>query len=259
MIPSSHDPAVPPVDPPLPLAGGAADAPPGTAAPALAPAAEAPREGLTRRKRISIELAVVMLVVWVPILFSGLSRDEGFPSGGTEYLIGAVLYGAGVFTLLSYLAWLDGDARAFLGLRRPRPADLGWSVVALVAITVVPRVATTLVLLVVPSGEPATSTDGSWDSAALPAWFSPSYAFVWAWGEEALYRAYLWNRLTELSRRPVLSIVACSALFAISHGYPLAGTLHVFFGGLVLGWMYSARRSLWPLVLAHWTYNLLVT
>ncbi len=253
MLPSSHDPADSPEDPSVPCTGGAAPA-----AEAAPPSAGSPR--LTRRKRISIELALVMLVVWTPLFVDGLrERSEVAAPEGWALPIGGLLYGAGLFALLAYFAWLDGDPRTFLGLRRPRLADLGWSVVALIATAVVSRIAVFLFLaLFSPDGASASPEADRTDVAAW-AWLLPYHWFVWAWLEEALYRAYLWNRLTELSRRPVLSIFVTSALFAVAHGYPLAATLSVFFAGLVLGWMFSARRSLWPLVLAHWTYNLWIT
>jgi membrane protease YdiL (CAAX protease family) len=73
--------------------------------------------------------------------------------------------------------------------------------------------------------------------------------------EEVLYRAYLWGRLTQLTRTSDLSIVISSVLFALAHGYDPATTLSVFTFGLVLGFVFAKSRSLLRVTLAHWGYN----
>ena len=81
---------------------------------------------------------------------------------------------------------------------------------------------------------------------------------VSAFQEEALFRAYLWNRLTELTRQPLLSIAISALLFASGHGYPLDMTLVFFLSASIQGLLFWKVRSLWGLAIGHWLHNLWV-
>ncbi|MSR63202.1 MAG: CPBP family intramembrane metalloprotease [Planctomycetes bacterium] len=74
--------------------------------------------------------------------------------------------------------------------------------------------------------------------------------------EEVFFRAYLWSRLTELSRRPTLSLAVAGLAWTSVHFYTLPSGVGLLLGGWLLGWLFMERRSLWALVLGHWAFNL---
>jgi membrane protease YdiL (CAAX protease family) len=229
-------------------------------APDIAPEPEASAPDLVpraaRRRRIAIETAVALGIVWVPWFAHGiLSAFDPPPPASWGVLLVWSLQGAAVLALVWFLAWMEGDWRRFLGLRRPRFADVLWAAGTFVLILVACDVAWRLALLFrlessAPPRPPVFAQD--------VAWIAPVHYLLFALVEETFYRAYLWRRLRELSGRPVLAIVAVAALFSVAHGYPLADTLSIFVGGLVWGAAFAARRSLWPAVLSHWAFNTFV-
>jgi membrane protease YdiL (CAAX protease family) len=64
--------------------------------------------------------------------------------------------------------------------------------------------------------------------------------------------------LRRIWNRPALTIIVISLLWSLAHAYPIPGSASVFAMGLMMGFYFSARRSLWPLVIAHWGYNVML-
>lgn len=85
-------------------------------------------------------------------------------------------------------------------------------------------------------------------------------ASVGALFEELFFRGYLISRLEELTGNVWIGVVISAFFFCFGHLYegmlPAALTLGM---GLAFGIAFVGRRSIWPLVLAHATYNLAVT
>jgi membrane protease YdiL (CAAX protease family) len=225
------------------------------AEPAAEPApARAAVASAARRERVALEVAVVLAVLWLPILLSGiLNALEPFPPQNAVEALFGMLAGAGGLALIGYLAWLGGEGPKLFALGRPRGADALWAagtfVVLVLAGDAVGRLAAFFPFdehAYGPRLEPGAT------------WLAPLYYLFWAAYEEVLFRAYLWSRLRALTGRPWLAIVATSVLFSAYHVYPLAGSVAVFVHGLVFGAAFLARRSLWPLVLSHWAFNLFV-
>jgi membrane protease YdiL (CAAX protease family) len=217
-------------------------------------AAADPSMRAARRKRIAFEVAAVVAVVWLPLfasrfLFAGDPRPQDL-AATTLWL----LQGLGILVLVAFLAWLDGDWRRFLGLRPPRVSDLAWGAGTFVAMHLGAFLAYLVAFAL--GVEPVEEQWQPHEPSA--AWIAPLDFLVWALVEEVLFRAYLWSRLRELSGRPLLSIVVVAAMFSAYHGYGLEGSLAVFASGLVLGVVFAARRSLWPVVLAHWAVNMVL-
>jgi len=74
--------------------------------------------------------------------------------------------------------------------------------------------------------------------------------------EELVFRAFLITRLaTLLGHHHVWIVTLAAALFALTHGYPAAGTLQVFAAGLVWGAVFVRTRSLPRLVVSHWVLD----
>jgi membrane protease YdiL (CAAX protease family) len=232
-----------------------------TGAPAAAkeqpaePDAHDPAAIAARRKRIAVELGVGLAVVWLPSIASGIwSSGEAPPPRDLSYVMWSLFQAAGILALIAYFAWLDGDWRRMLGLGRPRiVAEAVWSLIAFFAFFIAHDLAYRLTVVF---GE-MTPEPHLFEEQVK--WLALPYFLVWAAVEEAFYRAYVWTRLSELSRRPWLSIVVTALLFSASHGYPLLDSVSIFFMGLALGGIFWARRSLWPLVLGHCAFNVFLT
>ena len=206
-----------------------------------------------RRKRITFEVALVILVIWVPWLASGIwTAVAPFPPSDWAVTLWGLLQGSGTLALLAYLAWLDGDWRRLLGLERPRIVkEIAWAFVVFVALLVAHSLAYRITVAL--GLEYALGTGRSFASDAR--WLTPFYFALFALIEEVFYRAYLWRRFTELSGRPTLSLLIVSVLFTVGHAYPLASSVSVLFFGLTLACFFRFRPSVWPLVLAHWAFN----
>jgi hypothetical protein len=84
-------------------------------------------------------------------------------------------------------------------------------------------------------------------------------ATVWAPAiEELTFRGLLYATLrTRLG--VVTSVVLSAALFALPHGYGVAGSLSVLLSGVLWAVAYERTRSLWPGLLAHCANNVLST
>ena len=221
------------------------------AAPPTSPAAP----DATRRKRILLELGMVLSILWVPFFAAGFWNAVEDPPWSLAGMQWHTLHGVGLLALLFYLAWLEGDWRRFLGLRRPRLlVEILWGIGVLVAMHVANYLAFRLTY-----GLGVKWEDASWAGReSVPSWLFVLSFFVFAWVEEVFYRAYLWNRLNELTRRPLLSIAISSLLFSAAHVYPLGASLGLWLSGAILGALFLTRRSLWALVLGHWLFNLLL-
>jgi membrane protease YdiL (CAAX protease family) len=89
---------------------------------------------------------------------------------------------------------------------------------------------------------------------------------VWtlaAFGEELVYRAYLMNRVADVTGRSsvawVVSLVVVSIVFGVGHlSQGLAGVIANISAGLVYGGLYLASgRNLWAPIIAHGVYDTL--
>ncbi|MGE0330897.1 MAG: CPBP family intramembrane glutamic endopeptidase [Ramlibacter sp.] len=95
------------------------------------------------------------------------------------------------------------------------------------------------------------------------AWLTCVYfAATAALGEELIYRALPWLYaqavVPERWRRAVY-VLATSTVFALAYSEQgIGGILATFWFGVVTARMYSRYRSLWPLVLGHFLYDLVV-
>jgi len=209
-----------------------------------------------RRKRIALELGVAILVIWVPGLVGGIWRAvEPQPPQGTVATLWGLLHVAGILALLAYFAWLDGDWRQLLGLERPRIwKELAWGAAAFVAVLVAHHLASRITLVLGLDQGPVQG----YRLAPEARWLAPFDFALHALNEEVFFRAYLWRRFTELTRRPTLSLVIASALFSAAHVYPISYSISVLFFGLTFAAFFRTRPSVWPLVLAHWAFNLFV-
>jgi len=99
------------------------------------------------------------------------------------------------------------------------------------------------------------------NTAALPGMLL-TMIFVAGFGEETLFRGFLFERLGKLMGRGagarIAIVTLTSAFFAGLHfrEQGLAGVEQAAITGLVFGTMYSVTGSLWPVVVAHAAFDL---
>ena len=76
--------------------------------------------------------------------------------------------------------------------------------------------------------------------------------------EEFLYRGFLFRGLQNRFG-PWVSALISSAIFATYHWYSPAGWVSVFMFGMLLCWVTRRCGTLWPCIIAHALYNLVLT
>lgn len=202
-----------------------------------------------------------------------LILSVALPSGQLSSLLPPIAF---LYVPLAALLWKKQDVSRY-GLRAPRLDPR--TVVILVAVC-----AATLLPFVWGFGFwQRRVLDRTADFGRLPAWWAIGRNFVFqalivAVPEEFFFRGYLQTRLWEWSRpraehrtdprnsvkgydlSTILSLLAASALFAMSH---LIGSFHIsrlltFFPGLVFGFLWWKTRELWTAVIYHAVCNTLL-
>jgi len=99
------------------------------------------------------------------------------------------------------------------------------------------------------------------NAAALP-WMVATVLISASFGEEVLFRGYLFERLGRLLGRGraalVATVVLSSALFALAHyqGQGLPGVEQAVVTGLVFGGIFAWRRRIWFVMVAHAAFDL---
>ena len=80
-----------------------------------------------------------------------------------------------------------------------------------------------------------------------------------AFSEEVITRAYLITRLSQLFRSPRAAVFVAAIAFTVYHVYwGLLGTVYVFGIGLMFGVAFLLLRRIWPLVISHALFNILL-
>ncbi|MEK7355434.1 MAG: CPBP family intramembrane glutamic endopeptidase, partial [Bdellovibrionota bacterium] len=86
--------------------------------------------------------------------------------------------------------------------------------------------------------------------------------------EELVFRFFLWQPVESLTKKPVLALVVCAALFSYSHFHPIwflppelasfltYQTAYTFVLGLACGYWVWRGRSLAGAILTHFFFNL---
>lgn len=76
--------------------------------------------------------------------------------------------------------------------------------------------------------------------------------------EEWIYRGVLFGALAE-KWGPGFAAVGSSLIFSTLHFYSWRGGIDIFFVGLAFCWIYRRSGSLWPGIMVHAAYNLILT
>jgi uncharacterized protein len=202
------------------------------------------------RAALLLECAVLLLVIWVPLTVGPRVADVRAVSKVALFELYELVVFLGMIALIHFMIWRNGESFRHLAWRPVKPhKEVLWAVVVLLA-------ARTAAVL-----DYALFGPYAGDPNAVPPELKGLTVLVLlssAVFEEAFYRGYLWNRFRRLSRSPGLTLIATSVFFAAAHPYPLRDLLSVFGFGLVMGLFRLQGRSLTRLILAHWTFNLLL-
>ena len=146
-----------------------------------------------------------------------------------------------------------------LGLRLPRPVDLGWGIggAALMVATIEAVGAIEERALHLKISETAVDLLKSAHGPALAA-FAVFAVVAAPFVEELIFRGFLLNAFRRYVPAPV-AVLLSGALFGLAHGDPrsAAAVLPLAAGGLVLGAVYYRSGSLVSSMIAHGTFNLI--
>ncbi len=213
--------------------------------------------GSETRRLLVLELVAVVLLAFVPGWY-GAVADHVWPHEHVSRTF--IEFESGMFlvclsevaVVLAFVA-RSSEGMAAFGLTRPR-----WIADPLIGIAGFSVVAPLLLTLpkLFPSSSPGPHArpEGAIEVALLVL----SLGFS-AFSEELIARGYLVTRLERLLRSRAASLVVSAALFASWHAYQGPdGVLRTFAFGLVLGGLFVGLRRLWPLVVLHAAWNLVV-
>jgi len=219
----------------------------------------------TNKLAILLEIAVVFVPLYVLLFISNrLGGDDFLPLGGELSLLGGPLVNLGlVVTIASFwvVSKIRGSTWSDFGAARPK--SWGRTILMGIGVTLGIIVSFTLLMPLITLAFPNTQVDNSrFDilHGNLPnlilnvvaAWFTAAFL------EELLWRGYLMNRLLDLQGKKtklawVVSLVGSAIIFGLGHTYQgLGGVIRIAVIGLLFGASFlSARRNLWPVIIAH--------
>ena len=188
---------------------------------------------------------------------------RGFGPLGILFLVVILLAGNIIGTVL-VLIWvrLTGTPWREIGYVRDTP----WlrTVVAGIAIGVVLKLLLKAIVMPLIGAPPANAAYHylAGNPAALPGILF-TVIVGGGFGEETIWRGYLFERMGRLMKPGVLAnvimVLITSVLFALAHipGQGLPGAEQAVVTGLVFGTMYALSRSIWLQMIAHAAYDVL--
>jgi membrane protease YdiL (CAAX protease family) len=247
-----------------------------TRAVAGAPAAEDPGAATTPvdRRAIWIEIAAVCGILVIPgwVSIAGGLFERHLRPWGLSWSMSDAFVSLGYFipeiVLVRWVMWRSGAPASEYGWVRLRPVrDLLLGVAVLLAFVLSSGL---FAYLVMPDSDaPATSDADAFlrgvkegtEAPAGPAEWIVFVVFCLVIGlvEELSMRGYLATRLRHLAFSRSGAALVSSAVWSASHLYQglMPCVLHLF-QGLFLAWAFFALKRLWPLVIAHAGFDILL-
>jgi membrane protease YdiL (CAAX protease family) len=203
------------------------------------------------------EVAAVLAVGVIPNLAGALVSLHS-PAPPLPYWLGAcqltVLSACSSFVVL-YLIHRGGEPWSRFGLDMPRFSDvpLGMALVVLWLVLLYLRAA------VRPWSDTSTGYNFVTPRSSAEYGLMVIQNGVAAFSEELIVRAYLITRLAGLLGSPTRAVVLAAVAFASYHVYQgLPPLVDVFLFGLVFGIAYLALGRIWPLVIGHALFNIML-
>ncbi len=207
------------------------------------------------RTALRVELLVVLGLTWVPVVAAGIQRALAPPGSLRGLSPATTLLSLGFVGLLVYLIWRDRGSLASLGVTQVVWwREIAFAVVLVVAAPLLFVLANVLARWI---DLPSWSRDSTTSALVHRGPFTAVALLIGVSAEE-LQRAYVIIRLGDLGARPAVGVFTSALIFTIAHVYSPAGSLPVFFFGLLFGSAFSATRRLPRLLLAHWVTDLIV-
>lgn len=218
------------------------------------------------RHAARVELAVVGFVTALPSLVLGFTLVTS-PSPAPDLpesfvkLAATFLAALGPAVLAAYLLWRAGELRAG-GLGKMAPWPLLWQTALALASFFVAQILVGIVVVVLTalfSGRPAATPEPSTpELTPLYVLTGVLLSIAAGFGEELLFRAYAITRMEDAGW-PRLAIWVPNAVWALLHLYQgWRGPLVLFVMAIPWVFLFRWKRSIWPLVAAHASYDVLV-
>ena len=168
------------------------------------------------------------------------------------------------FGALAVLVWAQWSGTPWVALGFARPGSWLWTIVGGIALGAALKLFTKAVLLPL-LGAPAANTTYPqvYANLALFMQLAVTTVIVGGIGEEIFWRGFLFERLGKVlgaGAGPTVAIVFITATaFALAHiwdqGVP--GVEQAIVTGLAFGTLFAATGVLWPVMIAHATYDVL--
>ena len=193
---------------------------------------------------------VIGLLIALGLPFCHLG-DLGKAYSGLGPLFGGEVFWWGLFlVIIAYVLAVERLPLSSLGFRRPGAMDIIWAVVF--AVVAVFGIGFTFSVVL-----PALHLSVTQKLSGLfqmPFWFRALLVTRAAFVEELAFRGYGFERITELSGRKLLAVLATFALFTLAHysGGGWGQVIIAAWGGVMITLLYVWRRNLWTNILCHW-------
>lgn len=226
-----------------------------------------------RRRNLAIEIGVVLALAVVPGIvnsIANLARPETLDREFLHDYMNLFAHGLQLCLPVLWIMWKSNEPWATFGIRRfSWRVDVPLAVLFTIAIGMAPwalSIGLSVIVWIVPP---------MWDVVnIIPApdglhFEGPESIVQWAvfivglvascTSEELVCRAYLIPRFQELTGSTFGGIALASGAFASYHLYQGSyGALSVFVVGLVYGAFFVAFRRVWPLVISHVVYDVIL-
>jgi membrane protease YdiL (CAAX protease family) len=220
--------------------------------------APAPEFTLTKRQGVWFEATLLLFAIYLPQLFFSVEDylwDRIRFITPAEHLYNIVEH-SGRCLLVLFVFWKSGRRLSDFGISKPQASDFLWGVVIL-----------NLMVFLTWGGRfllhKWSGVEGFYGPTAIGAVDlsagSLGFMFTSVVLEELLYRGWACSRFMALWKSPALAVGLSALLFAAPHVYQgWSAPIVVFPIGLVLGICYLRTRSLWPVFIGHFSFDLLV-
>ena len=213
------------------------------------------------RRRLWLELLVVLLVAVVPDTINALASLVHVDYGRPPFWIDAVMLlqrSATVCAVVLMLMWLSPDRWREFGIVR-----WNWKIDPLIAVVLLPiawYISGYVYVVAAFFFPPAAAADLEFprpSGSELPLLLLMVAANSVA--EEIAIWGFIFTRLAKLSSNAPLAILISAGCFAVYHLYKgPAAAVSILSIGLLHGVLFWRMRRLWPLVVSHTAWNLIV-
>ena len=212
------------------------------------------RAGWSLRQVLLVVLGVNVILLGLDYL--GLTKADTITSFFWLGLINVVVYCGGIYLFIRYKA---GGTWADLGLRGKRLHLILGAISGLLLAAIVLLLGVLVIRLVGKQPEPQTVQDVASQAGSL--WqaglFILTGSILVPVKEEVLFRGFLYPALRN-KLGITLGIVVTSVIFALVHG-DLIRALPLLIGGIALNVLYQRTGSLFPGIIAHGVWNLVMS